>query len=86
MKLGEYGGNRAQPRGALLGHPRWEMRLLSLLKKTNIGMMGPDEIDDEIGRITRYGEWCNLVENSDSEDDEALSQGPYNKGRGTIIG
>jgi hypothetical protein len=61
------------------------MRLLSFLEKTNIRKMGPDEIDDEIRRIMRYGEWCNPVENSDSDDDGAVSQGPKIEERGTII-
>jgi hypothetical protein len=33
--------------------------------------MGPVKIHAEIRRITRYEEWCNLVEDSNSEDDEA---------------
>jgi hypothetical protein len=36
-------------------------------------------------RITRYEEWCNLVEDSESEDDEAVSHGRNNEARGTII-
>jgi hypothetical protein len=47
--------------------------------------MGPDEIDDDIRKIVRYEEWCNLVENSDSEADEAVSQGPKIEERGPII-
>jgi hypothetical protein len=58
--------------GALLGNPRWEKRLLSFLEKTNIGKIGPDTIDDEIRRITRYEDWCNLVEDPDSEDDGSV--------------
>jgi hypothetical protein len=54
---------------ALLGNPRWEKRLLKFLEKTTIGKVGPDKIDDEIRRVTRYEEWCNLVEDSESEDD-----------------
>jgi hypothetical protein len=71
--------------GTLLGNPRWEKRLLKFLEKTTIGKMGPDKIDDEIRRITRYEEWCNLVEDSESEDDEAVSHGRNNEARGTII-
>jgi hypothetical protein len=64
--------------GALLGNPRWEKRLRSFLEKTNIGKVGPDkidderinqsinQIDDEIRRITRYEDWCNLVEDPES--------------------
>jgi hypothetical protein len=59
--------------------------LLKFLEKTTIGKVGPDKIDDEIGRITRYEEWCNLVEDSESEDDEAVSHGRNNEARGTII-
>jgi hypothetical protein len=71
--------------GTLLGNPRWEKRLLKFLEKTTIGKVGPDKIDDEIRRITRYEEWCNLVEDSESEDDEAVSHGRNNEARGTII-
>jgi hypothetical protein len=63
--------------GALLGNPRCEKRLLKFLEKTTIGKVGPDIIDDEITRITRYEEWCNLV--------EAVSHGRNNEARGTII-
>jgi hypothetical protein len=69
----------------LLGNPRWEKRLLKFLEKTTIGKVGPDKIDDEIRRITRYEEWCNLVEDSESDDDEAVSHGRNNGARGTII-
>jgi hypothetical protein len=65
------------------GNSLWEKRLLSFLEKTNIGKMGPDKTDVEIRRITRYEEWCNLVENSDSEDGEAVSQGSKNEATGT---
>jgi hypothetical protein len=41
--------------------------------------------DDEIRRITRYKEWCNLLEDSESEDEEAVSHGCNNEARGTII-
>jgi hypothetical protein len=69
----------------LLGNPRWEKRFLKFLEKTTIGKVGPDTIDDEIRRITRYEEWCSLVEDSESEDDEAVSHGRNNEARGTII-
>jgi hypothetical protein len=59
--------------------------LFKFLGKATIGKVGPDKIDDEIRRITRYEEWCNLVEDSESEDDEAVSHGRNNEARGTII-
>jgi hypothetical protein len=71
--------------GTLLGNPRWEKCLLKFLEITTIGKVGPDKIDDEIRRITRYEEWYNLVEHSESEDDEAVSHGRNNEARGTII-
>jgi hypothetical protein len=77
---------RPQSIGTLLGNPRWEKRLLKFLEKTTIGKVGPDKIDAEIRRITRYEEWCNLVEDSESEDDEAVRHGRNNEARGTIIG
>jgi hypothetical protein len=61
---------------------RWEKGLLKFLEKTTIGKVGPDKIDDEIRRITRYEEWCNLVEDSESEDDEEVSHGRNNEARG----
>jgi hypothetical protein len=69
--------------GALLGNPRWEKRLLKFLEKTTIGKVGPGKIDDEIRRVTRYEEWCNLVKDSKSE--EVVTQGRNNEARGTII-
>jgi hypothetical protein len=71
--------------GTLLGNPRREMRLLKFREKTTIGKVGPDKIDDEIRRITRHEEWYNHVEDSESEDDEAVSHGRNNEARGTII-
>jgi hypothetical protein len=71
--------------GALLGNPRWEKRLFKFLEKPTIGKMGPDKIDDEIRRITRFAKWRNLVEDSESEDDKVVSHGRNNKARGTII-
>jgi hypothetical protein len=71
--------------GTLLGNPRWETRSLKLLEKTTIAKVGPDKIDEEIRWITRYEEWCNLVDDSESEDDEAVSHGRNNEARGTII-
>jgi hypothetical protein len=59
--------------------------LLKFLEKPSIGKVGPDKIDDEIRRITRYKEWCNLVEDSESEDDEAVSYSCNNEARKTII-
>jgi hypothetical protein len=54
-------------------------------EKMTIGKVGPDTIDGEIRRITRYEEWCNLVDDSESEDDEAVMHGRNNEARGTII-
>jgi hypothetical protein len=45
------------------------------------GQVGPENIDDEIRRITRYEEWSNLVEDSESEYDEAVSHGHNNDAR-----
>jgi hypothetical protein len=59
--------------------------LLKFLEKTTIGKVEPDKIDDEIRRITRYEEWGNLVEDSESEDDEVVSHGRNKEPRGTII-
>jgi hypothetical protein len=50
-----------------------------------IGKVGPDKIDDKIRRITKYEEWCNLVEESESDDDEAATHGRNNEAKGTII-
>jgi hypothetical protein len=72
--------------GALLGNPRWEIPLLSFVETTNIGKVGPDKIDDEIRRITRYEDWCNLVEDPGSGDEGSVSHGRSNQARGTIIG
>jgi hypothetical protein len=46
------------------------------LKKTTIGNVEPDKIDDESRRITRYKEWCNLIEDSEAKDDEAAAMVP----------
>jgi hypothetical protein len=54
-------------------------------EKTNIGKIRPDKINDEIRRITRYENWCNLVEDPDSEDEVSVIQGRSNEARGTII-
>jgi hypothetical protein len=80
-------GTFTRPRsiGTLLGNPRWEKRLLKFLEKTTVGKVGPDKIDDEIRRVTGYEECCNLVEDSESEDDEVVSQGRNNEARGAII-
>jgi hypothetical protein len=63
----------------------WPGPVLKFLQTTTVGKVGPDEIDDEIRRITRYEEWSNVVEDSESEDDEAVSHGRNNEARGTII-
>jgi hypothetical protein len=44
-----------------------------------------DKIDDDIRRITRYEDWCNLVEDPESGDEGSVSHGPSNQARGTII-
>jgi hypothetical protein len=75
----------AERRPPIVDNPRWEKRLLKFLEKTAIGKAGPDKIDDEIKMITRYEEWCNLVEDSESEDDEAASEGRNSEARGPII-
>jgi hypothetical protein len=54
--------------GQLLGNPRWETRLLQFLQRTNIGRIGPDLIDDEIRRVTRYAGWTDLVPDERSID------------------
>jgi hypothetical protein len=59
--------------------------LLKFLEKMTIGKVQPGKIDDEIRRITRYEEWFNLGEGSESEDDEAVSHGHNHEGRGTIL-
>jgi hypothetical protein len=51
--------------GVPLGILRWEKPLLPSLEKTKILKIGPDTIDDEVRTITRYMEWCNLVEDPD---------------------
>jgi hypothetical protein len=71
--------------GALLGNPRWEKRLLLFLEKTNIGKVWPHQIDDEIRRMTRYEDWCNLVEDPESGDDGSVSHGRSNQATGIII-
>jgi hypothetical protein len=47
--------------GQLLGNPRWEKRLLNFLQHAKLGGIGPDLIDDEIRRVTRYERWTDLV-------------------------
>jgi hypothetical protein len=37
-------------------------RLLKFLAIFGVGKIGPDKVDDEIRRITRYDEWHNLVD------------------------
>jgi hypothetical protein len=65
--------------GTLLRNPRCEKCLHKFLEKTTIGKVGPDKIDDEIKRITRYEKLCDLVEDSELEDDEAVSHGCNNE-------
>jgi hypothetical protein len=54
--------------GALLGNPRWEKRLLKFLSISGVCKLGPDKVDDEIRRITRYDEWHNLADDAESQD------------------
>jgi hypothetical protein len=54
--------------GQFLGNPRWEQRLLKFLPRTKIGRIGPDLIDDEIRRVTRYEGWTDLVPDERSID------------------
>jgi hypothetical protein len=54
--------------GQLLGNPRWDKRLLKFLQHTKIGRIGPDLIDDEIRRVTRYEGWTDLVPDERSID------------------
>jgi hypothetical protein len=54
--------------GQLLGNPRWEKRLLKFHQHTKIGRIGPDLIDDEIRRVTRYEGWTDLVPDERSID------------------
>jgi hypothetical protein len=56
-----------------------------ILEKTTIGKGGPDKINDKIRKITRYEEWVNYVQDSELEDDEAVSHNQNNEARGTII-
>jgi hypothetical protein len=54
--------------GQLSGNPRWEKRLLKFLLHTKIARIGPDLIDDEIRRVTRYEGWTDLVPDKRSTD------------------
>jgi hypothetical protein len=82
-------GAYTRPRSirTLLGNLGCEKRLNKFHEKITIGKVEPDTIDDEIRRISRYEEeqWCNLVEDFESEDDEAVSPGHNNDARGTIF-
>jgi hypothetical protein len=42
--------------------------LLNFLERTKIGRIGPDLIDDEIRRVTRYEGWTDLVPDDGSVD------------------
>jgi hypothetical protein len=55
------------------------------LAKTELGMMGPEKTAVEIRRITRYEEWCNLVEDPDMDNDDADSPGGTNEAGGIRI-
>jgi hypothetical protein len=59
--------------------------LALILEKTSVGKIGPDKIDHEIRRITRYEDLCNLVEDPESGDEGSVSHGHSNQARGTII-
>jgi hypothetical protein len=59
--------------------------LLKFVEKTPIGKGGPDKLDDEIRRITIFKDGCNLVEASESVNDEAGTHGGNNEARETII-
>jgi hypothetical protein len=59
--------------------------LLSFLEKTNIEKIGPGKIDDEIRRMTRDEDWCNLVDDPDSEGGELVIQDRRKEARETII-
>jgi hypothetical protein len=63
----------------LLGTPQCAKRLLSSLEKTNIQMAGPEKTDEGISRIRRYEDWCNFLENPDSEYDGSVIQGRSNE-------
>jgi hypothetical protein len=54
--------------GQHLGNPRCEKRLLKFLQRTKIGRIGPDLIEDEIRRLTRYEGWRDLVPDGRSID------------------
>jgi hypothetical protein len=45
-----------------------DKRLLKFLQRTKIGRIGPDLIDDEIRRVTRYEGWTDLVSDERSID------------------
>jgi hypothetical protein len=71
--------------GLLLGNPRWEKRLRKFLAISGIGNIGPDKVDDEIRRITRYGEWHNLVDESESDDHGDTTLHDSSGTRATIV-
>jgi hypothetical protein len=54
--------------GQLLGNPRWEKRLLKFVQRTKIERIGPDLMDNEIRRVTRYERWTDLVPDERSID------------------
>jgi hypothetical protein len=70
---------------ALLGNSQWGERILSFLGRANIGKMGPDKVGDKIRKITGYEGWCNLVEDPELDDDEAVCRGRNNEAIWTII-
>jgi hypothetical protein len=59
LLTGEF--TRPSSIGQLLGNPRWEKRLQTFLHHTKIGRIGPDPIDDEVRRVTRYEGWTDLA-------------------------
>jgi hypothetical protein len=76
---------KPSPIGALLGNPRWEKRLLKFLAISGVGKIGPEKVDDEIRRITKYDEWHNLVDEAESEDHGDTALHDFSVTRGTTV-
>jgi hypothetical protein len=70
---------------ALLGNPRWEKRLLKFLAISGVGKIGPDKVDDEICRITRYDKWHNLIDEAESVDQGDITLHDTSGMRETIV-
>jgi hypothetical protein len=60
-------------------------RLLKSLAISGVGKIGPDKVDDEIRRITRYDEWHNLVDEAESEDHGDTTVHDSSVPRGTMV-